>query len=356
MKPLVSVMLCSYNGAEYVKDTIESILKQTYTNFELIIVDDASTDDTSQIIKSFTDQRIHFIQLEENQNICNAGNVAFEHARGKYGALIGHDDLWRENKLEKQVAFLEEHAEYSVCFTWADIINERLENVNAKYKNLSERFHTVDCTREEWVHKLLLGGNYFCAPSAMIRMEVLAKVGGYQYGLVQLQDYDLWLRMLARASVHIIEESLTLYRRFDAPQKNLSSESTDTFKRRMNEQHYLVDHFIGGLSVTQFRELFRAQMCNPVAETKKEILCEKVLLRMRYGNGMGQYRLMELLEDEECRRIFHDTYGLTLPEFYKSNITEIFVSPELRKRMEEQDTLIKYYHELVQQRFSDLLY
>lgn len=348
IQPMVSVMLCSYNGAEYIKDTIESILKQTYTNFELIIVDDASTDNTPQTIQAFSDERIRLILLEENQNICNAGNIAFREARGKYGALIGHDDLWREDKLEKQIVYLEEHEECGVCFTWADIVNEKLERVNEKYKDLAERFHATDCTSEEWVQKLLLRGNYFCTPSAMVRMKVLGETDGYRYSLLQLQDYDLWLRMLANTSFHIIEENLTLYRRFDEVQKNLSSENKDTFKRRMNEQHYSVDHFIGELSVSQFCELFRAQMCNPTALSEKEILCEKALLRIRYGNGMGRYRLMELLEDNECRKILHDMYGVTLTEFYKNNIPELFVSPELQKRLEEQEILINQYRELVQ--------
>ena len=100
MEPLVSVMLCSYNGAAHIKETIESILNQTYQNFELIIVDDASKDETPELIREFQDDRIKFIPLTENLNICNAGNVAFEEADGKYGALIGHDDIWLADKLQ----------------------------------------------------------------------------------------------------------------------------------------------------------------------------------------------------------------------------------------------------------------
>ena len=349
MEPLVSVMLCSYNGAAHIKETIESILNQTYQNFELIIVDDASKDETQELIREFQDGRIKFIPLTENQNICNAGNVAFKEANGKYGALIGHDDIWLADKLQKQVHYMEQHTECDCCFTWADIIDGKQKKVNEKYQDLSDRFHSLNCTRKEWVQKLITGGNYFCAPSALMRMDILKKVGGYRYGLVQLQDYDLWLRILACAPVSIIEENLTLYRRFEDEKKNLSSENAETFARRTNEQHYSLDHFIGELSTETFKELFAEQLCNPAANTEAEILCEKALLRIRYGNGMGQYRLLELVEDEVCRKALHDRYGLTLQDIYRNNVSEIFMSPAVKKRIEDQNELIEKYRQLIGQ-------
>lgn len=109
--PLVSVITPAYNAERFIGETIESVLKQTYKNWEMIIVDDKSTDNTVNIVKSYAerDSRIKLIELEENSGSAIARNTAMDHANGRYLAFLDSDDQWIENKLERQVEFMKEN-------------------------------------------------------------------------------------------------------------------------------------------------------------------------------------------------------------------------------------------------------
>ena len=136
---------------------------------EIIIVDDASTDNSREIINGYKDSRIKTVFLEQNRHICYAGNVGFQMALGKYVALIGHDDIWKEDKLEKQISFLEEHPTHTVCFTWVDMVDEFKNNVNDNFEELNYAFCGNNHSKNHWLRKFLISGNQFCAPSACIR-------------------------------------------------------------------------------------------------------------------------------------------------------------------------------------------
>lgn len=320
-EPLVSVIMAVYNGADHVGQTIESILGQTWKNMEIIIVDDASTDHSLEVIRSYQDTRIKVIACEKNRNVAYSGNLGFKAARGKYVALIGHDDLWKPDKLEKQILFLEEHPSCHVCFTRMDVIDETLAicKDSAYYRVLAE----TDQTAKAWIRKLLTTGNCFCAPSVCIRKEVLDNVGYYRYALLQLQDHDLWLRLLLKGEVYIYPERLTCYRQFHN-KKNLSTISSETNIRIMHEKQYVCSRYIKDMPRERFIDIFAADMLDPRAYSEKEILCEKVLFLLRKGVDFGRYELADLLEDEECRQILEEKYHIDLPEFYRLNALDTF--------------------------------
>lgn len=117
--PLVSVVMSVYNGEKFVAETIESVLNQTYSNIEVIIVDDCSKDGSRQIIEKYQkkDWRVRTILMDRNSNVCVACNRAFANATGKYVAVIGHDDIWGADKSEKQITFLEEHPDVGICLS-----------------------------------------------------------------------------------------------------------------------------------------------------------------------------------------------------------------------------------------------
>ena len=112
-EPLVSVIIPVHNAEDVIENTLDSVLNQSYQNMEVIIVDDASTDSSREKIEAYEDSRLKKIFLETNHHVCYSGNIGFENATGKYIALIGHDDCWRADKLEKQISFLEEHPSWS---------------------------------------------------------------------------------------------------------------------------------------------------------------------------------------------------------------------------------------------------
>lgn len=347
-EPLVSVVLPVYNGGEMVRETLESILQQSYQNLEIIVVDDASTDNSREIISSYKDSRMKTIFLEKNRHVCYAANVAFQKATGKYVALIGHDDVWKADKLEKQISFLEEHPAYSVCFTWADIIDENRNVTNERWSEFYKKFCGDNLKQNQWSRKLVLEGNQFCAASACIRRELFEKAGYYRYGLIQLQDYELWMRLLVEGAVYILQENLTYYRRFNQEGKNLSSINQETENRDMHEKQWITESFLEKLSAEKFIQIFGEDMRNPNARGEKEIQCEKAFFLWNRGNCFAEKWFIELLENEECRDILEEKYQFGLKDFYKINMQPMFFDSALVQTVRQQDELLETYRKILQ--------
>lgn len=344
--PLVSVVVAVYNGENVIRETLDSILQQTYRNIEVIVIDDASTDNSKKIIESYKDSRIKAIFLEKNHNICYAGNLGFQKATGKYVAIAGHDDVWKQDKLEKQISFLEEHPNYSVCFTWVDIIDEKGNLNSAKWRELYKKFCSDNLEWNQWSRKLITEGNYFCAPSACIRREFLEKTGYYRYALVQLQDYDLWIRLLSEGPVYVLQEKLTYYRRFNEAGRNLSTISMETQNRDIHERQWIQDSYIGKLSTEKFIQVFSQDMKNLDARSDKEILCEKAFLLWKLENCFAEKWFIELLEDEECRKIFAEKYQFELKDFYEMNTKPMYFDNALMETVRYQQCLIENYQKM----------
>lgn len=344
-EPLVSVIIPVYNGENFIENTIDSALKQTYRNIEVIVVDDASTDSSREKISLYRDPRIKKIYLKENHHICYCGNVGFEHAVGKYIALIGHDDCWRSDKLEKQVTFLEEHPSYGLCFTWVNVIDEDNHCKNTKNYNFYKLFCNDNFKKEYWSRKLIIDNNCFCAPSACIRSEVLKQTGYYRYGLVQLQDYDLWLRVLGQTETYILQERLTFYRRFSQSGKNLSDVNEKTLARDAHERQWIHETCIRKMSMQDFADIFREDMKNKNAYSEKEILCEKAFLLWNKGNCFAEKWFIELFEDTECRNILEEKYNFKLTDFYKMNTEPMYFDQVIIDIAKRQQAIIKKYQE-----------
>ena len=106
---LVSIIMPTYNCARFIRESIDSVLAQTYTNWELIIVDDSSTDNTAEMIANFNDPRIHYLRNEQNEGAALTRNKALRAVKGRYIAFLDSDDLWHPDKLERQIAFMEQN-------------------------------------------------------------------------------------------------------------------------------------------------------------------------------------------------------------------------------------------------------
>ena len=129
MEELVSIIMPNYNGAKYVKETIESVLAQTYTNWELLFVDDCSTDNSLEIVEKFQDERIHIFRNEKNSGAAVSRNFALNEAKGRWIAFLDSDDLWLPEKLEKQIDFMKTNG-YAFTFTDYDVIDENDETLS----------------------------------------------------------------------------------------------------------------------------------------------------------------------------------------------------------------------------------
>jgi glycosyltransferase involved in cell wall biosynthesis len=188
--PLVSVVMPTYNGADFIHDAIQSILDQSYSNFELIVVDDGSTDNTSEIVNAFTDKRITYIKKPKNSGIADSLNLGISKARGSYFARMDDDDVSREDRLQKQVEFLETHKDVVVCAT-----ND--QNLGGERPYLSDQEIKIG----------LLFRNVIIHASVMMPMTIL-ETYKYDVNRVPSEDYDLWSRILNEGKFHKLPEPL----------------------------------------------------------------------------------------------------------------------------------------------------
>lgn len=199
--PKVSVILPVYNGERFVRESIESVLGQTFTDFELIIINDGSTDGTGEILNSFTDPRIVLIE-RENRGLVDTLNEGLSFAHGEYVARIDADDVMLPERLAKQVAYLDEHPKVAVLGGWAEIINGAGEVIGS-YK--------YPPTGKGGLRAYILKHNPLIHPTVMYRRDAILRVGGYrQYR--HIEDYELWTRVLAKYRGANLPEIIIKYR------------------------------------------------------------------------------------------------------------------------------------------------
>ena len=202
--PKISVIMPVYNtNAAYLKEAIESVLHQTYQNFELLVTDDASEPFVKEVTEGYSDKRIKYIRLERNQGIAVARNVGIEQAKGAYIALLDSDDIALLERFEKQVQYLESHSKIGCLGTMVDIIGD--DAVNAGFQKVREH--------AEIEKFLIFIGCAFCNSSVMIRKSVLRKNHIlYKPENVPAEDYGLYVDLIGKTQFACLSDVLGQYR------------------------------------------------------------------------------------------------------------------------------------------------
>ncbi|MEG4457139.1 glycosyltransferase, partial [Microcoleus sp. N9_A1] len=209
--PKVSVVMASYNHEKFVAETIQSVLDQTYQDFEFIITDDGSPDRTVEVIKKFADPRIKLFCFSKNHGACVAMNNCIKEANGEYIAVINSDDAWMPEKLEKQVKFLDEHPENGAVFGYAQFIDDYSNDLGSDH-HYNQIFIQPNRTRFEWLRLFFESGNCLCHPSVLIRKQCYNEVGFYDERFAQLPDFDFWIRLCIKYDIFIMPENLVKFR------------------------------------------------------------------------------------------------------------------------------------------------
>jgi glycosyltransferase involved in cell wall biosynthesis len=199
--PAVSVITALYNAGAFIGTTIESVLAQSFADWEMIIVDDCSTDDSASVVTGYAalDPRIVLVSLAENSGAAVARNSAIELARGRYLAFLDSDDSWHPDKLRKQLAFMQDNS-YAFTHTWY----ERQDEAGRPLGNLVRPPAVLD-------YRTLLRSNFIACLTVIYDTECLGKV--YMPLIRKRQDYGLWLRILKQGEqAHVLPENLAVYR------------------------------------------------------------------------------------------------------------------------------------------------
>lgn len=202
-QPTVTVILPVYNGGSYLATAINSVLVQTYTNFELLIIDDGSTDNSVETIKHYTDPRIRLVIHTENKKLIATLNEGLSLAQGIYIARIDSDDIWTDTqKLEKQITFLESNSEYALIGTQAFAID------NFGTTQYSLTYPTTD----KAIRNQMLFKNCFVHSSVVFKKSIAQKANGFSTEEKHTEDYGLWLRIGEKAKFANLTETAVAYR------------------------------------------------------------------------------------------------------------------------------------------------
>lgn len=205
MNALVSVIMPVYNAERYIRESIESVLAQTYCNWELILVNDASADGSAEIARAYAqkDARIRFYANERNLGVAKTRNRALGLARGVYVASLDNDDVALPTRIEEQVRFLQEHSDHALVASDLEIIDEHSRTVAVRlYPH-----------RDEEIRACLLRRNPIANPASMFRRSVFLELGGaYDESVCPVEDYEFVIRVAQRFKVANLERKLTRYR------------------------------------------------------------------------------------------------------------------------------------------------
>ena len=219
----ISVVMAAYNAEKYLKEAMDSILGQTYDDFELIVIDDKSSDASGQILKDYAarDSRVVVLENQENMGLTKSLNKGLRVAKGEYIARMDADDISVPDRFEKQVAFLDSHPDHSFVSCIGRYIDE---------DGKEEQLRLFPETNEE-IYAMMPKVDAVMHPGVMFRREDIRKIGDYCEDFRVVQDYDLWFRgMAAGYKFYNIQEPLVLFRR------------NDSYNTRKSKAYRMVDY------------------------------------------------------------------------------------------------------------------
>jgi glycosyltransferase involved in cell wall biosynthesis len=309
-EPCVSVTVLAFNHGKYIRRTIQSVLDQTHQNLEVVIVNDGSTDDTAEVIGSFTDPRMRVFH-QTNQGPSVAANRALSECRGKYIAIMAGDDLLPPNRIERQLAEYRKGGS-RILFSQVEFIDEDNNSIATNYykSNLTPAFGQAKVLRR------LFDGE---APAFILTLftETAILKGEGEYcdpALYQLQDYELMIRLAKKYDFCYQDEKLYRFR-VRSGHVNLSGPDPEKLIRTRNELYLLMRDFFKGISVSLFKEIFPDLVRKPNFSTPVEYRCEQAFVLLKAPTSsvrlLGAERLYDLLKEEEGRATLEREYGFT---------------------------------------------
>jgi glycosyltransferase involved in cell wall biosynthesis len=204
LRPRVSINIATYNREAFLAQAIESVLNQSFTDWEIIIVDDGSTDNTREVVERYlVNPKIHYLKNDQNLGICATRNRALNESAGEYVAILDSDDVWSDpNKLQNQVDLLDQHPDHVLVGTGVVVVNKSNQEIK-RYLNLE---------KDTQLRARILAQNPFAHSSVLYRRETALSLNGYPQGLNGIEDYDLWLRLGQKGKLHNLPSYSLNYR------------------------------------------------------------------------------------------------------------------------------------------------
>jgi len=311
-KPEISVLMPAYNAEAYIAVAIQSVLDQAFQNFELIIIDDGSTDRTREIISSFTDRRIRLIVNKKNTGLSSVRNQAVRESSSELIAFLDSDDIALPKRLAVQKKFLDHHPNIGLLGTAVALINEKGEKTGVLWKSTLQ---------SNEVPVALLFHNQFAQSSVMLRKDCLPG-DVYREGYAPAEDYDLWVRIAKETPSQNLPNTLTLYRVHIR-----GSSYTQKEKQEVALKQIYRNQLLGlGVQASEEEVALHKKRFHKTIDGLHPFLRgkEQWLLRLQQSNAAVKMYTDEQFAQGVAREWFENCYtnarfGLTVWDIYKSS-------------------------------------
>lgn len=248
---LVTVITPTYNRADKLPTAIESVLDQTFENFEYIIVDDASTDHTQSVVDSYNDDRIRYLRHEENKRQAAARNTGIKAANGDFVAFLDSDDAWNKKKLEIQANWIQQRSPH-----WVGVYCDGHTERTSRLKEVVTSWFPYEIRRggqEELIESILtMQGNISAGTSLMVRTESAKEIGGFDESLPRHEDLDFTIRLLQQGKLGYIDEELFIVHESVDPSAKLLEESKEQYLSKFDDEIERLE--TEGVPVTKYHD------------------------------------------------------------------------------------------------------
>lgn len=345
-KPKVTVFLNSYNHERFLNEAINSILNQSFQDFDLVIKEDASSDSSWDIIQSYSDPRINAFRNERNRQ--KEFSECFPDLKGEYIAIHNSDDVWEVDKLEKQVEYLETHPEIGAVFSHAEIIGEKGDFLPKDSFFNRRTFDQPNRTRFEWLNYFFYHGNALCHPSVLIRRECYENCGLYRKGMVQLPDFDMWVRLCLKYDIHVIQEKLVRFRILE-DFANASSPSIDNIVRMNFENLQIYRNFLHLSNISELKLTFPEMMKYDVPDYfEPHYIIARIALDKEKDPScwlFGLQVLFDLINDPQKRGEIKEFYHFDTNTFSRISAEHDVFREKTSQPIEQLLSEIQFYKE-----------
>lgn len=323
--PIVSVVMVSYNHGRFLRRVMDSVFQQTMPNFEVIVVDNGSTDESRDILASYNDSRLQVIH-QENLGLSVGYNVGIGRARGKFIAIGNSDDEWALEKLALQLKSIEQH-KAGVSFSAARLVDDDSSPVPEEVAKQFP-FSYENLPPAKMFEKFFFKTNFICVTSALIDVSVLG-AERFDPSLIQLQDFDLWIRLVQKTSFVTLPDPLVYYRvRLDG--QNLSLDQRNR-ARVLFELNRVYRHFFDNVDIAFFQEAFE-QHLKYKDVTPDTLEFEKAFLFLKKQEPsikvLGVEMIYDLMSTPTGRETAEKHYGMKITDIWNLSKFPVFADSQ----------------------------
>ena len=326
MEKLVSVFINAYNSEKFILETVNSVLNQTYKNIQLIVIDDCSTDNTYELLKTVNDERLEIYKNNINMGISYTCNRGIATCRGEYIAHTDSDDVWVADKIEKQLQFLQENPEYDACFSHAYIIDSNGNFCNDSELKTIYAMHNLP--QAEMFRYFIENPNRLCHSAVLAKASIVKKIGWHKLSTRYLHDFDYWLRMITLCNIYIIQEPLVLVRTHEGSNSSMNEKK---WIAHDNELLYILDSAIENCPDELFLRAFEDKLHIKGEHSHEEVELEKAfysiynIYRFKDNPILGINRFTRLFDrDKKYIKLAIDKFDFKLKDLYDLQTNRLY--------------------------------